>query len=35
MVLVIIAFFAAFLLIASGALMLFYREALPLSLIHI
>jgi len=29
MVLVIIAFFAAFLLIASGALMLFYREALP------
>ena len=29
MVLVVIAFCAAFLLIASGGLMLFYREALP------
>jgi tight adherence protein C len=29
MVLVIVAFFAAFLLIASGGLLLFYREALP------
>ncbi len=29
MVLVVVAFFAAFLLIASGGLLLFYREALP------